>query len=227
MTLSVSLPDDGSEVSSILRVPSVGERCVKRGFDILGASVLLITCAPLLTAIAIAIRATSRGPAVFRQVRVGADERTFRMLKFRTMSFGCSTDPHERYVRALLTGRVSTNSGMFKLADDSRVTRVGRWLRRTSLDELPQLFNVLFGQMSLVGPRPVLPYEAPLLRGEQRLRFTVRPGMTGLWQVSGRNRLDFADQLALDARYVKSQTFLLDLKILLRTLPAVLTQETR
>jgi lipopolysaccharide/colanic/teichoic acid biosynthesis glycosyltransferase len=227
MTLALSHPEDGSGLGSIIRGPSLGERALKRGLDIVGATVLLVVLAPFMIAIAIVIRATSRGPSLFQQIRVGANERTFRMMKFRTMSFGCSSVPHERYVRALLTGRVDTNSGMFKLADDPRITRVGDWLRRTSLDELPQLLNVLVGQMSLVGPRPVLPYEAPLLRGEQRLRFAVRPGMTGLWQVSGRNRLDFVEQLSLDAHYVRNQSFVLDLKILMRTLPAVLTRETR
>jgi lipopolysaccharide/colanic/teichoic acid biosynthesis glycosyltransferase len=116
---------------------------------------------------------------------------------------------------------------LYKLADDPRVTRLGSFLRRTSLDELPQLLNVLRGDMSIIGPRPVLPFEAEIFHGEQRLRFAVRPGLTGLWQVSGRSRISFLDQLAIDARYVREQGFWLDLKILLRTVPTLLSRRTR
>jgi lipopolysaccharide/colanic/teichoic acid biosynthesis glycosyltransferase len=209
---------------------SVGSspRPLKRVFDVLSAGVLLVLFTPVLLCVVVLIRATSPGRALFRQTRLGQGERTFTILKFRTMYVGCSDEVHKRYVQGLLSGHTVDSSGeLFKLADDPRVTRVGGWLRRTSLDELPQLLNVLRGDMSLVGPRPVLPFEAAMFAGEQRLRFAVRPGLTGLWQVSGRSRISFLDQLAIDARFVRDQSFLLDLQILLRTVPTLLLRRTR
>jgi lipopolysaccharide/colanic/teichoic acid biosynthesis glycosyltransferase len=209
----------------------VSRRPLKRAFDVVAAAVLLVVAAPVLVGIAIVIGVTSPGPAFFRQTRVGRRERTFTMLKFRTMYVGCSDQLHQEYVRNLLTGPPTdgeSDSGeLYKLADDPRVTRLGSFLRSTSLDELPQLINVLRGDMSLIGPRPVLPFEAEIFQGEQRLRFAVRPGLTGLWQVSGRSRISFVDQLAIDARYVREQGFWLDLKILLLTVPTLLSRRTR
>jgi lipopolysaccharide/colanic/teichoic acid biosynthesis glycosyltransferase len=151
------------------------------------------------------------------------------MLKFRTMYVDCSDELHQEYVRNLLSGPPADGASdeLYKLADDPRVTRLGSFLRSTSLDELPQLINVLRGDMSIVGPRPVLPFEAEMFRGEQRLRFAVRPGLTGLWQVSGRSRISFLHQLAIDARYVRDQSFWLDVKILLLTVPTLLSRRTR
>jgi lipopolysaccharide/colanic/teichoic acid biosynthesis glycosyltransferase len=209
-------------------VVEVSPRPLKRVFDTVSASVLLVLATPVFLGVVILIRATSRGPALFRQTRVGQGEKTFTILKFRTMYVDCSDEVHKQYVQSLLSGEsVDSSDELFKLADDPRVTRVGGWLRRTSLDELPQLLNVLRGDMSLVGPRPVLPFEADMFQGEQRLRFCVRPGLTGLWQVSGRSRISFLEQLAIDARYVRDQSFLLDLKILLRTVPTLLLRRTR
>ncbi len=206
----------------------VSARPLKRVFDIVSATVLLVLTLPVLLAVTILIRATSPGRALFRQTRVGKGEKTFTILKFRTMYVDSSDELHQQYVRDLLNGQAANGSGgIFKLADDPRVTPVGSWLRRISLDELPQLFNVLRGDMSIVGPRPVLPFEAEMFKGEQRVRFGVRPGLTGLWQVSGRSLVPFLDQLALDARYVREQSFLLDLKILLRTIPTLLSRRTR
>jgi lipopolysaccharide/colanic/teichoic acid biosynthesis glycosyltransferase len=206
----------------------VRPRPLKRVFDALSSAVLLMLFAPVLLGLVVLIRVTSPGRALFRQTRVGQGEKTFTILKFRTMYVDCSDDLHQSYVRSLLSGAPVDSSGeLYKLADDPRVTRVGAWLRRTSLDELPQLINVLRGDMSLVGPRPVLPFEAEMFRGEQRLRFCVRPGLTGLWQVSGRSRISFLDQLAIDARYVRDQSGMLDLKILLRTVPALFLRRTR
>jgi lipopolysaccharide/colanic/teichoic acid biosynthesis glycosyltransferase len=206
----------------------VSPRPLKRVFDMLSAGVLVVLLTPVLLCVAVLIRATSPGRALFRQTRVGQGEKTFTILKFRTMYVDCSDEVHKRYVQSLLSGESVDSSGeLFKLADDPRVTRVGGWLRRTSLDELPQLLNVLRGDMSLVGPRPVLPFEANMFEDEQRLRFAVRPGLTGLWQVSGRSRISFLDQLAIDARYVRDQSFLLDLKIVLRTVPTLLLRRTR
>jgi lipopolysaccharide/colanic/teichoic acid biosynthesis glycosyltransferase len=209
-------------------VVEVSPRPLKRAFDTVSAGVLLVLLTPVFVGVVILIRATSRGPALFRQTRVGQGEKTFTILKFRTMYVDCSDEVHKQYVQSLLSGEsIDSSDELFKLADDPRVTRVGGWLRRTSLDELPQLLNVVRGDMSLVGPRPVLPFEADMFQGEQRLRFCVRPGLTGLWQVSGRSRISFLEQLAIDARYVRDQSFLLDLKILLRTVPTLLLRRTR
>jgi lipopolysaccharide/colanic/teichoic acid biosynthesis glycosyltransferase len=177
----------------------------------------------LVTALLVA--GTSHGGPVFRQVRVGRDEETFVMYKFRTMYAGCDDRVHRELVRRVLLGSpppVGTR-GLCKLVNDPRVTRVGRVLRKCSLDELPQLLNVLRGDMALVGPRPVLPWEAVLLKPEHRGRFAVRPGITGLWQVSGRSRLTMTEALDLDLEYVRTRSFWLDLRILLRTVPVVLT----
>jgi len=206
---------------------SIRARPLKRVADTLIAIVLLVLLSPVLLVIAILVRSTTPGGSLFRQTRVGRGEKPFTIYKFRTMDVGCSDEVHKRYVRDLLSGQRTDGDELFKLADDPRVTRVGAWLRRTSLDELPQLINVARGDMALIGPRPVLPFEAALFRGEQRLRFVVRPGLTGLWQVSGRSRIGFVEQLAIDARYVRDQGFVLDLKILVLTVPALLARRTR
>jgi lipopolysaccharide/colanic/teichoic acid biosynthesis glycosyltransferase len=217
------------------------KRTLKRCFDFVVAVPLLVALSPLMLAIALLVRATSPGPAIFRQTRVGRDERTFIMFKFRTLRHGSDESLHRQFVTSLLTDHAETgaelgmaddkspapSNGLYKLAADPRVTVVGRWLRSTSLDELPQLINVVRGDMALVGPRPVLPFEAALFTSGERLRFAVRPGMTGLWQVSGRSRIGFRDQLALDVRYVNQQSLWLDLRILLRTIPSVLSGGTR
>jgi lipopolysaccharide/colanic/teichoic acid biosynthesis glycosyltransferase len=212
-------------------VAEVSGRPLKRVFDIAAAAILLLLALPIFLVITLMVRVTSPGPALFRQMLLGRREGTFTMLKFRTMYVGCSDQLHQEYVRNLLTGPPTdgeSDSGeLYKLADDPRVTRLGSFLRSTSLDELPQLINVLRGDMSLIGPRPVLPFEAEIFQGEQRLRFAVRPGLTGLWQVSGRSRISFVDQLAIDARYVREQGFWLDLKILLLTVPTLLSRRTR
>ena len=206
---------------------SAVRRGLKRALDLVGAGLLLVVVMPLLVGAALAVRATSPGPAVFRQVRLGRDGRPFVMLKLRTMQDGCPDTEHRAYVRALLAGRATPVDGLFKLRSETRITRVGAVLRRTSMDELPQLWNVLCGQMSLVGPRPVLPYEAEMFPAWAGRRFEVRPGLTGLWQVSGRNRLTMLDGLALDVRYVERHGLLLDLAILLRTVGAVLGRGAR
>ena len=188
---------------------------LKSVIDRLAALVLLVILAPVLAAIAFAVGAGSPGPVLFRQVRVGKDGREFVMYKFRTMH----RDAQHRL--AELRHLNDYDDVLFKLRDDPRVTRVGRWLRRFSLDELPQLVNVLRGQMSLVGPRPPLPEEVAVYPEDVRRRLAVRPGLTGLWQVSGRSDLPFAEAVKLDLRYVENWSFSLDLVILLRTLSAV------
>ncbi len=188
---------------------------VKRALDVLGAGLLLLALAPAMAAIALAVRLTSRGPALFAQMRVGYGCRPFRMLKFRSM-----VAEAERLETVLARGSGRT---FLKLKDDPRVTPLGRWLRKYSLDELPQLINVLKGEMSLVGPRPLLLSDLERFpRQHQERRFAMPPGLTGLWQVSGRSDLDDAERVRLDLAYVEGWSLLLDAKLLLRTLPVVL-----
>ena len=192
-------------------------RVVKRTVDLVGAAALLVALAPLFAVLAVAVRGDSPGPAFFSQVRVGRRGRTFVCWKFRSMVADAEAQ------KALLLARNEMSGGVtFKMAHDPRVTRLGRVLRRFSLDELPQLWNVLRGEMSLVGPRPALPSEVAQYGPEERRRLEVKPGLTGLWQVRGRSELAFAEQVQLDVAYVESQSFLGDLRILLATIPAVL-----
>jgi exopolysaccharide biosynthesis polyprenyl glycosylphosphotransferase len=190
-----------------------GQRIAKRSIDLLGATLALVAGAIPLVAIAVAIKVTSPGPLFFRQERCGRGGRTFRIYKFRSMSVDAETQKH-----GLASDRLDT---LFKLALDPRITRVGAFLRRTSLDELPQLLNVLKGDMSLVGPRPFIPSESQL-DGWAARRFDVRPGMTGLWQVSGRSDLPVSELRQLDYSYVASWSLLWDLKILWHTPSSVL-----
>jgi exopolysaccharide biosynthesis polyprenyl glycosylphosphotransferase len=189
---------------------------LKRTFDVVGASVLLIVLSPLLLAIVLAVRLSSRGPIVFRSTRRGIGQRPFPCLKFRTMH----SDAEER--QADLEELNEASGALFKIRDDPRLTPVGRLLRRFSLDELPQLVNVLRGEMSLVGPRPLPERDYAMLDDWHRKRYLVLPGITGLWQVSGRSELDFDDLVHLDFIYLERWSLALDLTILLKTVPAVL-----
>jgi lipopolysaccharide/colanic/teichoic acid biosynthesis glycosyltransferase len=189
---------------------------VKRLVDVLLAVVLLLVLAPLLLVIAVAIGVDTRGPLLFRQERIGREGRRFTMLKFRTMHDGVSPEIHRHYISQLVVAE-STGSRLQKLTGDARVTRVGALLRRTSLDELPQLVNVLRGEMAIVGPRPALLYELEHYEDEHYERFAVRPGMTGLWQVSGRSEIGFLGMLALDVEYTRTLSPRVDAMILLRT----------
>ncbi len=189
----------------------------KRSIDVVGASVLLVVSSPIWFLPAVAIVAESRGGAIFRQARVGRGGRVFTCWKFRSMVRGA-----DQMLDGLLTQK-EANGMIFKIKDDPRRTRVGRLLRKTSLDELPQLWNVLRGDMSLVGPRP--PTVREVLRYDERhlARLAATPGITGLWQVTlRRERHDFADMVGLDVRYAEEMSFWLDLKILLKTIPTVL-----
>jgi lipopolysaccharide/colanic/teichoic acid biosynthesis glycosyltransferase len=204
----------------------LGREVAKRTMDIVVSLIALLTLAPLLAALWLLARSTSPGPGFFRQERVGLGMRRFSMLKLRSMYVSRGDQIHRDYVAGLLSGEAAASrpGGLFKLQSDPRITPVGAWLRRTSLDELPQLVNVLRGEMSLVGPRPALPWEAemwPLAYPDYQLRFQVRPGMTGLWQVSGRSRLPVREWVYLDADYVRRRSFGLDLAILARTVPAL------
>jgi lipopolysaccharide/colanic/teichoic acid biosynthesis glycosyltransferase len=189
---------------------------VKRAMDFVGAALLLIVLSPLFLVLAVAIVIDTGRPVFFRQVRLGRGLREFRVLKFRTMKIDSTPDMHMDYIAKLATGQADDDS-LKKLTADPRVTAVGRFLRRTSLDELPQLVNVLLGNMSLVGPRPALAYELQHYREAHFERFAVKPGMTGLWQVSGRNTVGFTEMLDLDAEYARSSNLLTDLKILIKT----------
>jgi exopolysaccharide biosynthesis polyprenyl glycosylphosphotransferase len=192
-----------------------GVRLLKELFDRIGALLLLALLAPLLIAVALCVRLTSRGPVLFRQVRVGRDGREFRIYKFRSMYVDAEA-------RLAELRHLNEHDGvLFKMRNDPRVTPVGRWLRRFSLDELPQLLNVLSGRMSLVGPRPPLPSEVAAYAADVRRRLAVKPGMTGLWQVSGRSDLSWEEAVRLDLRYVENWSLSLDLVILLRTMTAV------
>jgi lipopolysaccharide/colanic/teichoic acid biosynthesis glycosyltransferase len=197
----------------------------KRLFDILVAGVCLLVLAPVLLLVAALVRLTSPGPALFHQTRMGQYGRPFRMYKFRTMRAGCSDRLHRDYVTELLLDdqpRAGGKSGLYKLAADPRITRLGAFLRRTSLDELPQLFNVLRGDMSVVGPRPMLPWELELVTPPYLERLAVPAGITGLWQVSGRNKLTMKQGLELDVEYVRTASFALDLLIVVKTALVVL-----
>ena len=206
----------------------------KRVMDIAGSLLLLTLLSPLLSLIALAVKISSTGPVFFRQQRVGRYGKLFTFLKFRSMYVGNDASVHREYVLQLIAGQAERHSekgngdgsGVYKLTQDKRVTRVGALLRRTSLDELPQLFNVLKGDMSLVGPRPAIPYEVAAYQTWHRRRvLEVKPGITGLWQVSGRSRVKFDEMVRLDLRYARDWSPWLDLKILLRTPRAVLLGE--
>jgi exopolysaccharide biosynthesis polyprenyl glycosylphosphotransferase len=194
---------------------SRSERVAKRAVDVLGAVALLTLLAPLAAVIAPAVALTSPGPILFRQRRIGRDGREFTLWKFRSMVRDAEAHKHALRTR-------NEADGLFKIADDPRVTRVGRFLRRTSLDELPQLLNVLRGEMSLVGPRPLVPEEDGVIAGWHRRRLYMRPGMTGVWQVMGSARVPMHEMVELDNLYVLSWSPWLDVKILLRTLDVVL-----
>ena len=174
---------------------------LKRAFDIIVSLVCIVifTVIPVMIVVPIVIRLTSKGPALFKQTRVGRDGKLFVMYKFRTMML-------EQY-----------DANGVEIMSENRITKVGRFLRKTSLDELPQLFNILNGTMSIVGPRPMLDYQAPRCRGEEKLRFQMRPGMTGLAQVKGRNNIQWEERIKFDIEYVKTFTFWLDIVILVKT----------
>jgi exopolysaccharide biosynthesis polyprenyl glycosylphosphotransferase len=201
---------------------SSGARIVKRTFDLIIAALAIALLFPLWFLIALLIKLDSKGPVFYTQERVGMDGRLFLLYKFRTMRAGADSELHREYQRAFIAGRAEANLGndqkpTYKLLADPRITRVGRLLRRTSLDEVPQLWNVLLGDMSLVGPRPPIPYEVEAYELWHRKRLDMKPGLTGLWQVSGRNRLPFEEMVRLDLFYIENWSLLLDLKIILRT----------
>ena len=189
-------------------------RLMKRGFDLLISSIALLLTAPLMLLTAIAIRLDSPGPVLFRQVRVGRAGQRFQLYKFRTMVEDAEA------LRQGLMGQ-SIDAAWLQLESDPRITRVGRFLRRTSIDELPQLWNVIRGEMSIVGPRPLPLYEDANVGGWARGRLDLTPGITGMWQVLGRTRIPFDEMVKLDYMYVTSWSLWMDIRLVLRTLPAV------
>jgi len=211
------LPPDAPAAS----LPTSG-RVFKRILDIIVASLTLLASLPILLLAAVAIVVESSGGAFFVQTRVGRGGQPFRIVKLRTMRQDNDDKEHRAYVAALIRGEGQPQDGMYKIVDDDRRTRVGRWLRSLSVDELPQLWNVLRGEMSVVGPRPPLPEEAALYDHDTWARMAAKPGLTGLWQVSGRSRLSYEEMIELDVRYWREWSPLLDLQILLRTPKAVL-----
>jgi lipopolysaccharide/colanic/teichoic acid biosynthesis glycosyltransferase len=221
--MSRDLTVDGVEREPI--EVSMWSDVAKRALDIILTTILLLILTPVLVAVAIAVAVSSSGPVLFRQERLGRNREGFVMLKFRSMLDGSDDGIHREFVTNMFwtNGDGADGGELHKLTGDPRVTAVGRILRRLSLDELPQLFNVLAGHMSLVGPRPALPWEVELYQARHLIRFDVKPGMTGLWQVSGRSTLTMAQALDLDAEYVERRSVGLDLLILLRTMPVVLT----
>jgi lipopolysaccharide/colanic/teichoic acid biosynthesis glycosyltransferase len=201
---------------------------LRRIFDLLVAAALILLLSPVLIAVALAVRLDSRGPALFHQRRVGYREREFTLFKFRSMRVDADPRGHREYVTALIKGEGAPEGGrenLYKLAVDNRITPVGRWIRRWSLDELPQLFNVLRGDMTLVGPRPAIPYEVGEYPAWYRERFAVKPGLTGYWQVSGRSERTYEEMVRLDIEYAERRSLGLDLLILLKTPWVVLSRK--
>lgn len=226
---------DRARVDLVDGIPLVGMRrtnivgfnwMLKRIFDVLLSFVLLLLAAPLMISVAIAIKLSSSGPVFYVQHRVGFRGRVFPFIKFRSMHVNNDDQIHREYTKQWITKgspQADANGAtVHKIVDDPRIFRVGRFIRKFSIDELPQLFNVVRGEMSLIGPRPAIPYEVDVYREWHRRRFEAPPGITGLWQVSGRNRLTFDEMIKLDIDYLENWSFLLDLQILWRTVRVVL-----
>ena len=202
-------------------IPPRMER-VRRVIDVAAAGLVLLAALPLLAACAIWVRFDSKGPVLFRQVRVGRDGRKFDLLKLRTMQHGNDDSQHRRYVRELMKGKADAEDGVFRLGNDPRVTRAGRTLRKYSIDELPQLWNVVKGDMSMIGPRPNSLHETALYDARSWERLRVKPGMTGLWQVEARGLVSFEEMVELDVSYWQHWSLRNDLRLLARTPVAVL-----
>ena len=197
---------------------SRSSEALKRTTDVIGATVALVLLLPLLLILATAVKVSSRGPVLFQQKRIGRAGEVFTMFKFRSMVVGADSN------KEALRGRNEAEGGLFKIDHDPRVTRIGRLMRRISLDELPQLLNVLRGEMSLVGPRPLVPDEDALIEGWQRRRLAVKPGMTGLWQIFGSARIPMQEMVKIDYLYGANWSIWLDMKILIRTVPYMLAR---
>jgi len=209
-----------ASIASVTRQKGIA-LLVKRVFDVVGASIALVVLFPLLVLAAIAVKVDSPGPVLFHQRRVGRNGRHFTIHKFRSMVADADPAVHQEYLKAQAAG----SQEHYKVEDDDRITRIGDLFRRLSIDELPQLWNVIVGQMSLVGPRPDVPYSLEQYEAHHHRRFDVLPGLTGLWQVSGRSELSLQEMLELDIRYVDEWSFAMDLRLLMRTIPELLRPE--
>jgi len=218
----VKVPPRPADLGRLGGARSTAGKGARRIVDVVVAGLALLLLAPVLLAIAVWVRYDSPGPTLFRQQRVGRHGRPFTLLKFRTMRVGCDDRAHRELIEAELRGENTAQDGSTKLHGDPRITRAGRFLRRTSLDEVPQLINVLIGDMTLVGPRPCLPWEAEMFPLEFVGRFAVHPGLTGLWQVRGRSAVGTLDMLRMDMEYVHNRRLRLDLWILAATIPSLL-----
>jgi len=208
-------------VADTSRLANIGG-LLKRGFDVFTATLSLILLSPALLVIALLVRKSGPGPVLFVQERIGKDGRPFRFFKFRTMTHNSDDAIHRQFASMFINGGGSSDGNIYKMTDDPRVTAIGQWLRKTSMDELPQLLNVLMGEMSIVGPRPPLAYEIEHYQAWHHERLRVLPGLTGLWQVSGRSNVTFDEMVRLDIHYINSWSFLFDLRIILKTIPVVL-----
>jgi len=203
------------------------ERLIKRGVDIVFSLLVLIIGFPFFLAIALLIKITSKGPVFFAQKRIGENGEEFTLYKFRTMRVGADDSIHREFTRNFILGKMDKSGldaekgSVYKITNDPRVTGIGSFLRRTSLDELPQFINILKGEMTIVGPRPPLPYEYEYYDDWHKLRLKVKPGLTGLWQVSGRSSVPFNEMVMLDLYYIENWSLLLDLRIMLQTIPVM------
>jgi lipopolysaccharide/colanic/teichoic acid biosynthesis glycosyltransferase len=221
-----------AELTRTVARPKPATSLARRTLDVSIAGTALLVLVPVIAFAALAVRVSSPGPVLFRQRRLGRHMRPFTVLKFRTMKADADSAVHREYVRQLIGTEPAeqlpeelANGGLFKLAVDDRITGVGRFLRSWSLDEVPQLWNVLRGEMSLVGPRPVIEYEVEQYPDWYLRRFAVKPGLTGLWQVSGRNELTYEDMVRFDIEYAERRSLWLDLRILARTALVVMRRQ--
>jgi exopolysaccharide biosynthesis polyprenyl glycosylphosphotransferase len=219
---------DGIPLIGMSRSNITGLNAVlKRGIDLLFSSIIIILTGPVMLIAAVLIKLTSPGPVLFKQKRIGYNGKRFVFLKFRTMYEGVNRSTHKEFTKKWIEGSVEAENGsdkpVYKIKDDARITTVGKWLRKLSIDELPQLFSVLAGDMSLIGPRPGLAYEVEHYKEWHKRRMEARPGVTGLWQVSGRNLLSFDEMVKLDIYYIENWSLTLDLKIILKTAWVVLS----
>lgn len=213
----ILMQDTANDLSLVVKPKlSRPQQIVKRCLDLVIASIGLVLLSPIMLLVALAIKLESKGPVIYKQTRIGKDGREFTFYKFRSMYEGADK------IRDQLQHLNEASGPIFKIKNDPRITRVGRIIRKTSLDELPQFFNVLKGDMSLVGPRPPLPCEVEQYTPYQRQRLAVLPGITCLWQISGRSNIDFDRWVELDLEYIRKQSLWLDLMILIKTIPAVI-----
>jgi len=225
---SHSFNDCSREEPAVGDDKTVFQLIIKRSLDILISVSILVISLPFILAIAVIIKCTSKGPVLFKQERIGKNGKPFMFLKLRTMKYGSSDRQHRKFCKDFIEGKLSggssegTGNKTYKIVDDPRVTGVGRFLRKSSLDELPQFLNILRGDMTLVGPRPSLKYEYKYYNDWHKRRVAVKPGLTGLWQVSGRSNVSFQEMINLDLYYIENWSIILDIKIILRTVPVVL-----